>query len=1032
MNKRVTASVFALLLLVVITCVGPGMGSGLKVYGSSAKEVDFQKEKIESFIEKQMKEGKIPGMAVVVVKGNEILYQKGHGYSDVKSGEKVGSDTLFELGSTSKAFTALGILQLEKEGLIKLEDSVHKYLPWLTVSYKGEYRDEKIDGNVEISLKQLLYHTSGIPAETISHIPAYDGEDALEKTVRSLVGTKLKFYPGESHLYATINYDILGLVIQKVSGQSFEQYMKQKVLDRLGLKNTYLSRGEAAIHNMAIGYKIGFLRALPYDAPVFRGNTPAGYYITNVEDMARWLKIQLNTEKPDEFDPVLIEKSQVPDRSVQPGPDGSSYAGGWAVYQSGGGELSHGGSNPNFSSYVVFRPEEKVGVAVLANINSSYTQNIGQGIMEMMKYKSPATSVNDMLISVDNFSLTVLCVIIPILLVILGLFLFMAIELYKKERKFSRNITKNLTGFLKLLLSAAGFGYCLYKIPDILFDGLPWEFVGVWAPFSFTASLVMLFSGVMLFGLYYYSTNMFVKTDEKPWFLIVIISIFSGFGNALIIFIINEALNRTHEFQGGLLIYFFLGLVIYIYGQKLVRTKLITITNNLVYTKRIKLINKILESSYQDLEQLENGKIHAVLNNDTVVISRFANAIITGVTSLITLVCCFIYLGMINFAGLLISIVVILIAVGLYIAGGVYANKMWEQTREIQNIFFSFIHDLLYGFKELSIHRKRREEFKQDMQESCDNYRQKNIQGEMKMAEVFVFGEVLFTFVVGVVAFVFPHIFKDLQNSLLRNYVFVFLYITGPVHGILNTIPNIIQVRISWNKMKELDQELKCKELCPEEKAITKEEIKVNIKDMEFRYKGTNDEAFSIGPIDYGFKSGEIVFITGGNGSGKSTLAKIITGLYAPDKGQILINGRQVSPEELGQEYSAVFNDFHLFTKLYGIEHDKKQNEIESYLRKLQIDDKLQVQDGKFSTLKLSTGQRKRIALLVSYLEDKPLYLFDEWAADQDPEFRRFFYDTLLPELKARGKCVIVITHDDRYFNMADKLIKLDMGKIVS
>lgn len=190
---------------------------------------------------------------------------------------------------------------------------------------------------------------------------------------------------------------------------------------------------------------------------------------------------------------------------------------------------------------------------------------------------------------------------------------------------------------------------------------------------------------------------------------------------------------------------------------------------------------------------------------------------------------------------------------------------------------------------------------------------------------------------------------------------------------------------------------------------------------------GSTSKAFN-----HEFKSGEITFITGGNGSGKTTLAKLITGLYEPEEGQICINGKEVNYTDLNNCYSSVFSDYFLFNKLYGINHVEKSEDIERILKSLQINDKLTINDGVFSTVDLSSGQKKRLALLVSYLDDRPIFLFDEWAADQDPEFRKYFYHEILPGLKALGKCVIAITHDDHYFDTADKVIKLEMGKIES
>lgn len=206
----------------------------------------------------------------------------------------------------------------------------------------------------------------------------------------------------------------------------------------------------------------------------------------------------------------------------------------------------------------------------------------------------------------------------------------------------------------------------------------------------------------------------------------------------------------------------------------------------------------------------------------------------------------------------------------------------------------------------------------------------------------------------------------------------------------------------------------------------------LKLKDLEYEYAKTDGQGFEVGPINYEFKAGEITFITGGNGSGKSTLAKLLTGLYSSTKGEVSLNNR-ISQKLLNESYSTVLQIFiYLFDKLYGISYKGKEADMQRYLEILQLSDKVQIQDGKFSTTKLSIGHKKRLALVVTYLEDRPIYIFDEWAADQDPEFRLFFYDSLLPELKANGKCVIAVTHDDRYFNLADRVIKMELGKISS
>ncbi|WP_019912684.1 cyclic peptide export ABC transporter [Paenibacillus sp. HW567] len=1021
------------LVLLVFTMVLP-----LHAWAESAAPSSLSTEEtagIEAWIEKNMQEGKIPGASVVIVKGDQTVYNKGFGDSDVAAKRPVTPETLFELGSTSKAFTALAVLSLEKQGLLHMKDPVQKYLPWFQVVYTGENGSGQHDGIAEITLEQLLHHTSGLPFDTLSDIPVGEDEQALERTVRAVVGEKLDFYPGDRFQYASINYDILGLVIEQVTGESYETYLENNVLNPLGLKNTYLFRQEAEQHEMARGYRIGFLKAREYQAPVYRGNTPAGYIITNGNDMAAWLKIQMGERAEAALDADLIIRSHQPDRSVFPGVDGSSYAAGWFVYQKGSGELSHGGSNPNYSSSVVFRPEEKIGVAVLANINSSYTQTMGQGIMEILHNKKPPEQVADQYLSVDKVSLVILCIAVPLILLTGWFFILTLKEIITKERRLRRKTAKNMCGLAVLLGFVGLLGYCLYEIPVILFSGLSWELVEVWAPSSFMIAIPSLFIGVVFFSLYYFTTSLFPKARDRTLFPIIFLSTISGFGNAIIIFIINEALNHTNRFQMGLFSFFLMGLAVYVFGQRLVRTKLITLTNEMVFQKRTDLIDKILRSSYQNIETIEKERMYSVLNNDTETISGVTNILIFGVTSLVTLLCCFVYLGTINLLGLLISIVVILFAAGLYFLAGRHANQVWGETRDIQNTFFKFINHMVSGFKELSLHKGKKEEFQEELKQSCDTYRIKRIEGDLSFANVFVMGELLFTFVIGVVAFIFPLLFKDISNSSLRAYIFVFLYMTGPVHGVLDAIPNFIRVRISWNRLNELSNQLDTVEELNEAPINNEgsEDIPLHLeaKHITYHYETQEGEQFAVGPLNLSVHSGQVTFVTGGNGSGKSTLGKLITGLYKPDQGEILLNGRQAAPEELSQSFSAIFSDFHLFDRLYGMETGDKDQEIQEYLQKLDIEHKVQIQQGAFSTVNLSTGQRKRLALLISCLEDRPIYLFDEWAADQDPEFRDYFYHVLIPELKQKGKCIIAITHDDRYFHMADQLLKMEVGQLV-
>jgi putative ATP-binding cassette transporter len=992
-------------------------------------------DRLETFIREQMREGKIPGLSVVIVKGDQTLYKKAFGFSDMANNKPVTEQTLFEIGSNSKAFTAVAIHQLAEEGAIDLDDSVSDYLPWFQMKYNGEHKGEKVDGTVAITLRQLLHHTSGIPFHTIAQIPASADDDALEQTVRGLVNQELETYPGENFSYATINYDILGLVIQVVANQSYENYIYENVLEPFQLNQTFLFREEAAQVEMSKGYKIGFLEPREFDAPVYRGNTPAGYFISNANDMEKWLRIQLGTASLDQTEQQLIQTTHIPDRTVAPSPDGSSYAGGWQVYQTGAGKLSHEGSNPNFSSFVAFRPQEELGVAVMANLNSAYTSAIGQGLMDLMQGEDPVANTGDTYKSLDAVSFTVILLVLPFVLITLFFLLITFVQIVRGKRRAEKKRVKIVGVPLASLLFISVLGTALYYIPAVFFSGLTWEFVRVWAPVTMWIAVGVVMAATILFCSYLSLISIFPSHKGRDLFPLLVLSITSGFGNALIIFIINEALNRSGDASTSLFMYFALGIMIYVIGQKLVRTRLITLTNHLIYDIRARLLDKILQTPYQKIESMESGRIQTTLNNDTEAISTHAATLITGITDCITLLCCLVYLGIINGYGLLVSIAVILVAAALYYVAGRSAGRLWERTRTIQNIFFRYINDLIGGYKELSLNAVKRRQFSEDMKSSGREYRQKRIEGGLKFANVFIMGEMLFTLVIGAVTFLFPILFANVENQSLKSYVFVFLYMTGPINSILNAIPHAVQMKISWNRIKGFEKDLTEYEVDDKSEFDNKNvsrSLTLKVKNVKYSYHHKNGDAFQVGPLDCQFQSGEITFITGGNGSGKSTLAKCITGLYSCSEGEIYINNIKMKPKDLGEFFSVIFSDYYLFSKIYGVDSDAKESEIKKYLKVLRIDHKLQIQNGEFSTTKLSTGQRKRLALLIAYLEEKPITLFDEWAADQDPEYREFFYQKLLPELKAMGKCVIAITHDDKYFHHADKIIKMESGRIVA
>ena len=277
----------------------------------------------------------------------------------------------------------------------------------------------------------------------------------------------------------------------------------------------------------------------------------------------------------------------------------------------------------------------------------------------------------------------------------------------------------------------------------------------------------------------------------------------------------------------------------------------------------------------------------------------------------------------------------------------------------------------------------------------------------------------------------------ELNFKQLADYIIVIIFMARPIESIINLIPAIGKANIALMKINSL-------ELASENKALQVNQQRellttinsLEINNLSYRYHNReSDDNFSLKAIDFNLTPGKIVFFIGGNGSGKSTLAKLITGLYRPTQGTIKLNGIEISNANLNwyrQHFSAIFADFYLFDRLLGYENysHRLEQTISEYLVKLNLEHKVHFTNGRFSTVALSQGQRKRLALLVTYLEDRPIYLFDEWAAEQDPRFREIFYTQILSELKSQGKIILAITHDDRYFDIADRIIKLDRGRV--
>lgn len=467
-----------LLILLVIPFIKPDAVSG-------QGGLNQYEAKVDEYVGRMMEAGNIPGLSLSVIKDGETMMMKSYGYSDLRHKTKMDVKMRYQLASSSKAYTALGIMLLANEGLISLEAPVTDYIDWFKVYWKGS--------PAKITVRSLLYHTSGIPFETITMMSEAKTETALEETVRNLNGTALVYEPDRGCVYASINYDVLGLIIESVTGQSYEDYIREHILIPLKLYNTgFISDDE---DYLTIGYKPGFFQAVPYEAPDYYGNIPAGYLTVDIGDFTEWMKIQLGSSEIPEEIKQAVSQTHEKNYEVYRNPDGSIYAMGWLGDWNGNREIMvSAGNNPNYCSIMVLDDKKQSGTAVLSNMPSAYVEAIGSGVWDIVNGRQPEEKeLFDMYYMLDQL-------LTSAILVSLGMTLFLAVMIgytvkavKTGKRKKCTNRKKTVAYTAAAILFAVIFGFLLYKIPPIIFYGLDWGFIVVWGPVSMIPAQCMLY-----------------------------------------------------------------------------------------------------------------------------------------------------------------------------------------------------------------------------------------------------------------------------------------------------------------------------------------------------------------------------------------------------------------------------------------------------------------------------------------------------------------------------------------------------------
>ena len=528
----------------------------------------------------------------------------------------------------------------------------------------------------------------------------------------------------------------------------------------------------------------------------------------------------------------------------------------------------------------------------------------------------------------------------------------------------------------------------------------------------------------------------FLDHSKKTVAVSVFMGLFSGACNALLLAVINGALKGGHTTT---LIWAFAGLCVLLPLARFTSEVLLTkLGQEAMFASRIKLCQQILATPLRHLESLGAARLLTTLTDDI--------PTITGAVVILPVICvnaalvigCLVYMASLSW--LLFAVVIVFMFLGIagYQLPVLRVQKLLRTARKNADQLMGHLRAITHGTKELKVHRVRRQAFMKDQLEAAAASLMRNNISALKLYSAAAsWGQTLVFIVIGLYLFFLPTI-RHLETATLTGYTLALLYLMTPLQVIMNTLPQLGRANVALRTVDELGFSLASDK--PEE--LTGPELpETRWQELELRFithaynRENESETFTLGPIDLRFESGKLVFITGGNGSGKTTLVKLITGLYMPKTGCIYLNEQPIKAENIEwyrQHFAVVFSDFYLFDKLLGLDGPGAEDEARRYLNELKLSQKVEVADGRFSTTELSQGQRKRLALLTAYLEDRPIYVFDEWAADQDPYFKNIFYMHLLPGLKARGKTVLVITHDDRYYHVADRVIKLEEGQVVS
>jgi len=529
----------------------------------------------------------------------------------------------------------------------------------------------------------------------------------------------------------------------------------------------------------------------------------------------------------------------------------------------------------------------------------------------------------------------------------------------------------------------------------------------------------------------------YLEEYDVPIAQIGFMTALSGMANAMILVIINTAAemvsNNNSQTQYFLL--YIIAFVLYVYTQRYALSQTVVAIEKFIRKVRVRIADKIRSAELHFIEHSKRGEMYTQLTQDSNIISQSGLLLIAAAQSGMVLVFSFLYLAWLSPVSFLITIVFLSISVSIYWFYEKQISKQLHIASQKEAQFFEYFSHILNGFKELKMNRKKSDDLFDHIDMLSQETEKLKVNVGLQQITTLMFSRISFYILLAIVVFILPSLHTTHADEIYKISTTI-LFIIGPIGMLVSSLPSLSQSNVVLENLSELEAQLDevIIEIYSQQQPISSNFKEIQLDKATFSYPDQYGKPlFSIGPINMEIKKGEMVFIVGGNGSGKSTLLKLLTGLYYPTTGSLNLNRDQIEKTQYAsyrELFAIIFTDFHLFDKLYGLSNiDDRQ--VKELLRLMQLEQKTKYRQGKFTQFDLSTGQKKRLAFVTAILENRSIYIFDELAADQDPQFRKYFYEVILPDLKQQGKTIIAVTHDDKYFHIADRILKMQSGQLI-